>query len=181
MNEHNIDNFMKLATNGEGRSDRGSDHYYRDVYEEIMSGKKTCWNWSAAFFGLSWVLYRKMFAMYFLCQISAWLGVSLITLLTLKILSTIPSPITSQENAGLIGVAIATILEFLVFGLYGNWLYVRHIHKKIDQGYHLCSLKNTSVLSAFLSIFAIPFIYFSDKRKVKAALAERALVAESIT
>lgn len=59
---------MKLATNGQGTVDResNSDHYYRGVYEKITSGKKVSWNWAAAPLGVSWLLYRKMFKIYFL-------------------------------------------------------------------------------------------------------------------
>ena len=42
----------------------------------------------------------------------------------------------------------------ILLGIFGNWLYIKHIHKKIDKGYHLCTLKNIDKLTNWL-IFSI--------------------------
>ncbi len=183
MNEHNIDNFMKLATDGKGASDResNSDHYYRVVYEKITSGKKVSWNWAAALLGVSWLLYRKMFKICFWYLISVVLVAALI--LAFLLISAL-SLQTLETMFVFLSVAIGIMCRFLILGLFGNWLYVRHVHKKIDKGYHLCPLKNTcrSLFCAsiipplyILALFFGPFIAWSDKRKVKATLASRAL------
>jgi hypothetical protein len=191
MNEHNIDNFMKLVTNGKDESDRESkaDHYYRGAYEEIASGKKVCWNWAAALFGVSWLLYRKMFKVSFLYLISVILGAAVIGGLLAFLFITFLSLILPESMSIIIGFFISIASQFSILGLFGNWLYVRHIHKKIDNGYHLCPLKNTcrplfcvSIIPPLhiLALFFTPFIAWNDKRKVKAALAERALVEETV-
>ena len=192
MNEHNIDIFMKLVTDGKSTSDResNSDHYYRGVYEKITSGKKVCWNWAAALFGVSWLLYRKMFKISFWYLISVLLGAALIGGLLAFLFITFLSLMIPENMSLIIGFLIGIASQFSILGLFGNWLYVRHIHKKIDNGYHLCPLKNTcrplfcvSIIPPLhiLALFFTPFIAWSDKRKVKASLAEKKLGAESVT
>lgn len=172
MNEHNIDNFMKLATNGKDASDRGSDHYYQGVYEKIMSGKKVCWNWAAALFGASWLLYRKMFAIYFLYYIVVVLCAISGSIIAFSLIA---EPLSLQDPSTtfiISAFAMGIISGFLVLGFFGNWLYLKHIHKKIDKGHHLYSLQNTSsflawmsVVSPLLLMFCIPFIVLKDKAK----------------
>jgi hypothetical protein len=80
-------------------------------------------------------------------------------------------------------LVIYIIGSILIMGFYGNYLYVGHIHSKIDKGYHLCSLQNTSAIAAlifWLTCFKMPvyllinlIIYFSDKRKVEKVLEEK--------
>ncbi len=177
MNEHNIDNFMMLATNDKGTADRESkaDHYYRGAYEEITSGKKVCWNWAAALLGSGWLLYRKMFAIYFLYLSVATLSVVSGGLLAFFLIEAHSSSYNLKIAIIVVFVVWYIICRFLILGFFGNWLHVRHIHKKIDKGYHLCPLKNTRSFLVWISIpfplFEIPFIPFiawNEKRKVKA-------------
>lgn len=169
-----------------------ADHYYRGVYVQITSGKKVCWNWVAALLGVSWLMYRKMFKICFMYLISAILGAALIGGLLAFLLITVFSLILpeSMSMSMILGFLIGIASQFSILGLFGNWLYVCHIHKKIDKGYHLCSLKNTcrplfcvSIIPPFhvLAMLIAPFIAWADKRKVRAALAEEALMAESVT
>lgn len=215
MNEHNIDNFMKLATNHNSDSDL-TDKYYRTKYDEIASGKKFNFNWCAFLFSTSWCLYRKMYLYGVLLLIFQCLygeGLHYIAAYTIGVASydVLPNKIKF----------ILFPLQFapgILFGFIGNWLYVQQIHKKIDQAYHLSNVKNTDKLTwTFTEVSRIALIAFGigiiifyghsvlltgwmqyiptllcillasslgfvtvtyDKRKVKAALAERALVAE---
>lgn len=212
MNEHNIDNFMKLATNHNSDSDL-TDKYYRTKYDEIASGKKFNFNWCAFLFSTSWCLYRKMYLYGVLLLVFLYLygeGLQYIAAYTIGVASydVLPNKIKF----------ILFPLQFapgILFGFIGNWLYVQQIHKKIDQGYHLGNIRNTDKLTwSFATVatvgFSIGIIVFYglsvietgwmqyiptllcillasslgfitvtyDKRKVKAALAEKALVAE---
>ncbi len=62
MNDRNIENFMKLAANHQGKGDRESrsDRYYRKIYQNLENGKILSWNWVAC--GLiPWLIFRKMY------------------------------------------------------------------------------------------------------------------------
>ncbi len=137
MTNHNLENFMKLASVGNKR-----DAYYANAYQEISSGKKVSWNWSAALASSTWMVYRKMY----LYSILAYFGIILflaatvtpiIAFIDLKSIATIDLIIRIIILCG------CFITPFVLLSLFSNWLYVRHIHKKIDKNYHLSTLKNT--------------------------------------
>lgn len=122
---------MKLVTNHKSTTDKESrsDQYYKRIYEKLSAGKKISWNWGASCF-MYWLLYRKMYLVWFFCFIYV-------------------SAIFSIEIE--IGVSLTLGLPLaLVFGLFGNWFYVQDIHKKIDRGYHLCRSKNIDTRSPWL-------------------------------
>jgi len=172
LNNRNIENFMKLVTCRTGPEDKESceDQYYRRTYEKLSAGKTITWNWNAFLFSILWLFYRKMY-----------LAAVLVPVLTIAYYATLlllSSMFPTEHADGLFvtSVFIFYIFPWLLLGMLANWMYVRHVHKKIDKGYHLCELKNTDGLSAFISAF-IPFlglisgliITISDKRKVKKA------------
>jgi hypothetical protein len=214
MNEHNIDNFMKLATNHNNDSDL-TDNYYRTKYEEITSGKNFSFNWCAFLFNASWCLYRKMYLYGILWLVFQHLhgeGLNYIATYTIGVASYDELP--NKIKFILFPLQIA---PSILFGFIGNWLYVQQVHKRIDQGHHLSNVRNTDKLTwsfaAVLSMFFfigiavfyglsslktdymqyIPTVFhvllasglgvvtvMYDKRKVKAALAERASVVEGM-
>ncbi len=148
MNNHNLDNFMKLAAVGNKR-----DAYYENAYKKISSGEKVSWNWSAALLGSTWMIYRKMYLYAFFSYIGTiiFLIASITPLLIF----------TDLKNITTIGFVVRAIIligclitPFIIEGLLANWLYVRHIHKKIDKNYHVCMLKNTDRLTIYLLYIA---------------------------
>ncbi|MES2608065.1 MAG: DUF2628 domain-containing protein [Pseudomonadota bacterium] len=162
MNEHNIDNFMKLATNHNKDSDL-TDNYYFAKYEEITSGKKYSFNWSAFLFSGNWCLYRKMYLYGIL-----WM---LFTVLYSAGIINVATYATGAASYDVLPIKIKVFLfplqlaPGLFFGFIGNWLYVQQIHKKIDQGYHLSNVKNIDKLTwsaAFVSamVFCIGVVIF---------------------
>jgi hypothetical protein len=215
MNEHNIDNFMKLASYCSSDEDRESeaDHYYRGVYEKIASGNKFSFNWCAFLFNASWCLYRKMYLYGVLWLVLMFLYgecINYIAIHTIGVASYDALP--NKIKFILFPLQIA---PSILFGFIGNWLYVQQVHKKIDQGHHLSNVRNTDKLTwSFTAVLSVVFCIgiavfhgFSslktgymhyiptvlnvllasilgfitvmyDKRKVKAALAECALVVE---
>ena len=217
MNEHNIDNFMKLASYYSSDEDRESeaDHYYRGVYEKIASGNKFSWNWCAFFFSSNWCLCRKMYLHGILWLVFGCLyGECLTYIATHAVGVDSYDALPNKIKFILIPWIVA---PSILFGFIGNWLYVEQIHKKIDQGYHLGNVKNidnaawifAEVSSMFLRIGALFFCSLSalkigcmnyiptlihillvsilgfvsvmyDKRKVKVALGEKALVVEGV-
>ncbi len=174
MTDHNIDNFMKLVTNHKGPTDKESrsDQYYRKQYQKIMAGRVVNWNWAAFAGNTVWMLYRKMYMNAIVLPLCA-------IMYYLVLLLFIPSKEVFKAYEHLfVGAYILLFLcPFVLSGLFSNWLYVRHIHKKIDKGYHHGELENIDGMSSLLSVF-IPFlgvisaaiIAFNDKRKVKRSL-----------
>jgi hypothetical protein len=156
MNEHNIDNFMKLAVNHKSTTDRESDpdKYYRAKYDEIASGKKFSFNWCAFLCNASWCLYRKMYLygiLLFAFQCAYATGVESISI-----------HLTSMISSGGLKILFRIIfciinwIPWIFFGFIGNWLYVQQIHKKIDQSYHLSTVRNTDKLTwSFAAISTI--------------------------
>jgi len=142
MSEHNIYNFMKLAINGKGTSDRASDsdHYYRGVYEKIASGKKVSVNWCALLFVGAWMLYRKMYLYALLFIVFQCLyGESVMYIAThaMGVASYNALPTYTKFIVVPLGLAPHIFLGFI-----GNWLYIQQIHTKIDRGYHLGNVRN---------------------------------------
>ena len=177
MTEHTIENFMKLATNHTRELDKESrgDGYYRRVYEKLSTGRRVSWNWAAFSGCILWLLYRKMYLASIVISILSIIYNVLLVLL-------IPSKEVLKNYEGIFFIAfvILFLCPFFLLGAFSNWLYVRHIHKKIDKGYHLCDLKNTDGITPFLffiiSVFGlIPgfIIAMNDKRKVRKTLSNR--------
>lgn len=153
MNEHNIDNFMKLATNGSS----SADDYYRKVYEKIASGQKLSWNWCAFLFSVSWCLYRKMYAYGILLFVFQYVYVTGVESITIHVMGA-----TSSAGLKILFRIIFCLIQHIpdiFLGFIGNWLYVQQIHKKIDQGYHLSNVRNTDKLTwSFSTILVIVFV-----------------------
>lgn len=153
-NKHNIDNFMKLATNHNSDSDL-TDQYYRAKYEEIASGKKITLNWSAFFCGVYWLLYRKMYLygiLWGIFQLAYSICISYFLNILANTISSGALKIFLKITIGILSFAPSILLGFI-----GNWLYVQQIHKKIDKGYHLNNAKNidklTWIFALVLSLF----------------------------
>jgi hypothetical protein len=141
MTDHKIENFMKLVKEDKTSTEveSTSDQYYRNVYGKITSGKDFVWNWSAFFGGPLWFLYRKMYLFGFLWaalieKYFSWMG------------------FFSEK---LLWFLILLLLPWFVMGLFGNWLYVQHINRKISKGYHFCELKNQDRNTCWLFFFYV--------------------------
>jgi hypothetical protein len=143
MNNQNIENFMKLATNRKGGTGESpQDQYYRQTYNALSTGKKVRWNWGACL-GIYWLVYRKMYLA------GTVLGL-IFCLLRLF-----------MELRGINPLLLLPLLASLsmVSGLFGNWFYIRHIHKKIDKGHHLCDRENIDKIRPIVLLFAIPRMF----------------------
>lgn len=95
--------------------------YYLSRFSRFDSeGVGVSWNWPAFFVSFYWLLYRKMWAwalLYFLLPIP------------LAIFGAVLSPI-SEIAVGLVYVAYLAGI-FILFPMYANALYYRHLNKKI--------------------------------------------------
>ena len=89
--------------------------YYIPKFNNIkQTGQQTSWNWIAFLIPAYWALYRKMYLIG-----AILIGVNLIL------------PI------GPMVAFIANLAVSIGFGLYGNYLYLNHIEKRLDSIKHL--------------------------------------------
>jgi|GEM_PF-3445133 len=156
MNDRNIENFMKLATNHKIKDGKESrqDQYYRHVYEKLATGKKVSWNWAAACLCLYWFLYRKMYLASIVWKMGLLVVGIMFGLLTLS---------TGIDLPLLFGAILVALLPLMLLsGLFGNWFYVRHIHKKIDKGHHLSNRNNIDEITPLLFFAAEKSSRFGD-------------------
>ncbi|WP_459482035.1 RING finger protein [Clostridium saccharoperbutylacetonicum] len=98
--------------------------YYIDKFEHIdYFNEKLTWNWASAFFGMYWYPYRKMYKIAIIYYISSF------------IFGIIP---------GFSG--ISRIVFFIVSGMFGNYLYKRHVEKHLEVVKHMESYMKQSYL-----------------------------------
>jgi hypothetical protein len=173
MDEKNLENFMKLVTDNRGKNgeESQSDRYYRLVYERHLNGEKFIWNWAAALGNFYWFIYRKMYAMAWLSSIIVGFTVGVFAFLIAFLLNApdaqmldAPREVTDAVLGSLkiskhiaISLLILIILVFVALGFLGNYLYIRHIHKKINQGYHCVQRRNVDWWT-FTLFWAVPLI-----------------------
>lgn len=87
--------------------------YYSRKFEQIRNtGSKITWNWASFFFNVYWMLYRKMYAQ-----------AGIVFLLNFVVYMSMPSGLDGILSLGLqVGV-----------GMYGNYIYLKHIEKKLND------------------------------------------------
>ena len=92
----------------------GENHkYFLKVFQKFdLSNSKESWNWASAFFTGYWLAYRKMYKIQFLYYA---------VLILMRVM---------------LGRAMSSILELIIFvpsGVYGNYLYKKHVEKHIQK------------------------------------------------
>jgi len=117
--------------------------YYIPKFNTIkQTGQQTSWNWIAFLIPAYWALYRKMYLIGAIV-----IGVSLIL------------PIGPMASF-IVNVAVS-----IGFGLYGNYLYLNHIEKRLDSIRHLNNdereeaIRSNGGVNLLLAI-AVPVIGF---------------------
>ncbi|MBY0462907.1 MAG: DUF2628 domain-containing protein [Alphaproteobacteria bacterium] len=127
--------------------------YYQNVFTNILNGKKSSWNWSAALFGALWLAYRKMYLIAF----TAFLISSLLTFSLIIALIFITYGYKISEALGfyiLLFWVIELLGSFVFFGLYGNFLYFSHLKKKTNNNQHINPrLFNVDKFSVWILLF----------------------------
>ena len=154
MYEHNLKNFMKLAEVNEGIIN--TDQYYQRTYEKIAAGKCVTWNWAPLFLGIGWLFYRKMYGIAFLWILLVFVFQNAVNA-SLKFTVLKKISLVAYFHIGISMESIIFLLCFFSLPLFGNKLYVRHIHNKIKKGYHLCNLKNIDSFSCWLWFLSCNF------------------------
>lgn len=113
--------------------EKNRDYYLKrfESFDDRGGGIIPSWNWAAFIFTGLWLLYRKMYAVFF-----AVLGISFISGFIIGIL-----PLDSPLN-----VIIFNVLWYFGFGIYGNFLYYGHSIRKIATA-HATRFDEEKILS----------------------------------
>ena len=124
-----------------------NESYYANKFQEIKNqNKETSWNWSAFLFAPYWFIYRKMYKYGI-----AFIGITaLLTLINSVLFSCV------------------SILGYILVGLYGNFIYMKWLEKKIatnnvygqNQSQNLLKYKGVNQLASALAVVGSFFLYF---------------------
>lgn len=102
--------------------------YYANALNKYEQGKKFTFNFSAGFFGVCWLLFRKMYIEGFIFWIVFILLGSLIDYLTTLL------GINSNSVSNLLSQFIFLIISFVTLSFIGNYLYIRK-SQRVVQAY----------------------------------------------
>lgn len=138
-------------------------NYYAKAYEKLfVQNNRFCWNWSAAFFGFFWLIYRRM---YFYAVVYFWVinevSYFLEKIFTFNLLmSKIPLKeqlaITQAANAWI--ALILLFITFIIFGLFGSKIYCKWVIDNIDRGITRPA-KKTDLISIIVTAITIPVLF----------------------
>lgn len=119
-------------------------YYYLKLFSDFKNSlkNKIKWNWFAAFFGMQWLAYRKMY--YFAILFNVFF--ILISFATEILLGSVFKNISHKALSNISSIIIY-IISFFIMGFYGNRLYFNAITAKIK--------KNIPPAKSNVSIFAI--------------------------
>lgn len=131
---------LAMEKEDENSSPINNNNYYRAVLPKISEGKVVSWNWSAGIFGISWLLYRRMYFIACLMQ------------LFLVILFYIESIFLGVLSEGLTYCS-TFFLSLVLCGSLGNWFYYKSLSHRLRKGYHLISTPSTDIWCA---LFGFP-------------------------
>ena len=125
--------------------------YYERAFEDLEKFKVNTWNWAAFFFGLSWMLYRKMYLYVILCACAFTLVMSAFEVMG----------ITEHSMVSFIELLLACSFHIYLGGL-GNSLYYDVVKAKIRKGYHLLDKYCPTSLSSILFFEGFVFIWIAE-------------------
>ncbi len=104
-------------------------YFYQEKFNLInKTGKKITWNWAAFFLSIYWMLYRKMYL-----QTG---GIFLLSIILTCI------PYVGYLLSLSLGIIICIIL-----GMYGNYMYLNHIERKLKEIDYLNNYERDAVIS----------------------------------
>lgn len=123
-------------------------YYYLKLFSDFESKlkDKLKWNWFAAFFGMFWLAYRKIYKL----AILYFIIFTVTCMITEFWLNYFFNTFSEEEISGLALIVIYSI-SFLMMGFFGNRIYFNSICSKIK--------KNIPPPQQTVSIFAIIWMY----------------------
>ncbi len=157
-----------------------STYYLPRFLHMHRAGKKVSWNWAAFLLPYNWLLYRKnmlwgwfTFAFvsiisYFSSDVAIQLEKLLPNLSEMMINGTLPSNFGLLMTIGLIASTV-TLAVHVIFGLFGNWIYMQNVMKKaralqedpnLQYSQNFLSTGGTSLAMAFLPELVLTFVQY---------------------
>lgn len=144
--------------------------YYLDYYDKIKSGGSILsWNWAGFFFGYCWICYRRAFL--------SFMGIVVVKITLFAPIEVILLPKLIEKNDPILILlqhSIGTIVVMLLFGIFGNYIYLKHINNSFRSKVRDRLNSGVSILSGIL----VPFFFlvnFLTIIKVVAALSNKIL------
>lgn len=132
------------------------DLYYEKAFSRIMNNEKIVWNTAAFFWVYNWLYYRKMYLNSFL-----YIVVFLISFVTMMMLFSVTQEPGKLNFSFMFLIISALFLSLHIgTGLFGNYLYYKHLRKKIRKGYYRLRYLNNTDSFTFLFSIPIPMIGF---------------------
>lgn len=152
LTKEKIFEFIKKKDVDQGKIVCAETNYYLKTFER--NAPQTffvSWNWSAAFFGVLWMVYRRMYLLAFLYFVLQYVTVHTIELFF------------PEENSRY-GFGF---FFFLLQGLFANSVYFSFVHHKMTKGvkHYGTDARLTLILFLLLSLYnafidLIPFNFF---------------------
>jgi hypothetical protein len=104
--------------------------YYWDRWSRAELGRKFAgFNWAAAFFNLTWLLYRRMYREF---------GIGLGAMAVLGLAEAFLEPMIGKDNSATLS-RIDNLVPVVALGILGNWLYLRRARDAIARTRHLAT------------------------------------------
>ena len=132
---------------------KNTEYYVPKFNEMTAQNKKTSWNWCACLFGSYWLFYRKMYVP----------GAVMLTYSLL--MNIISSGFRDAQDMAVFGLfqGLLSIGIWVCMGLFGNYIYMKHIEKKKQEVYGLPehtkmeTLTNAGGVNGWLCLIPVGF------------------------
>jgi len=139
------------------------EEYYVKAFKRLDETGKHTWNLAAFFFGLGWMLYRKMYLYGFLYYIAYGILQAYTLGITASVVYGGSSNVSILENdyptLYWFVIGCFSLLVSVFTGYFGNAMYYSAVKKKIRKGYHLL---DKYCPTSIPSILCWPVICFAD-------------------
>lgn len=96
--------------------------YYKEAFGKLEKENKTTFNFAAAFFNITWLVFRKMYG---------W--AILITLILAGVNAIQVSLIGPRGFMSDVISVVLFLIRFAIFGFIGNTLYLKHVKSKVTK------------------------------------------------
>jgi len=121
--------------------------YYQEVFEKLEKENKLTFNFAAAFFNVTWLIFRKMYG---------W--AILFTLVIAGIQISIRMLNLSSSMSYGVSVLFSLIL-FVGFGFFGNTLYYKYVRSQVSKGY--ANMPDYNPIDPISGIFVVIILNFA--------------------
>ncbi len=110
-----------------------NQEYFLEKFQKFNGiDSNASWNWASAFLGGFWYAYRKMYKIQFLYYVMYFLTVIGVGLLSVIMIAPFGHTSSTPSMLILSLPLLIFILPFLFSGMFGNYLYKRHVDKHVQ-------------------------------------------------